>query len=217
MENMNNNFYVYNYSRINEPLPYYIGKGKNNRAYAKHRYIEIPIDKSMITFVAKDMEEELALELEEFLITLIGRKDLGTGTLENRSNGGIRPTILSIESKKKMSEAGRKRPPITEETRNKLKARIPWNKGSKGLMPIPWNKDKTYSGQPCSPEKKAKLSTIHKGRLMHERTPEQVAKGIATKVKNGTRSGMLNKKHREESLIKMSLAQKARWTKRKVA
>lgn len=44
------------------------------------------------------------------------------------------------ETKIKSSEAhqGHK---LSEETKLKMKGRIPWNKNTKGVMPIPWNKD----------------------------------------------------------------------------
>ena len=82
-------FYVYKYLREDES-PYYIGKGKDDRAWhrSKHERIHLPKDKSRIVIVEENLSEEQAFQLEIELIKHYGRKDLSTGILHNLTNGG---------------------------------------------------------------------------------------------------------------------------------
>jgi hypothetical protein len=109
-----NIYYVYSYLRSRNSSsglkgsPYYIGKGSNGRAYDKrHGNTPIPKDKSNIVFLETNLSENKAFEIEKFLIAYYGRKDLGTGILLNRTDGGEGPSnrIFSNETRKKLSDA----------------------------------------------------------------------------------------------------------------
>jgi hypothetical protein len=80
-------FYTYIWLR-EDGTPYYVGKGSGDRAYKSSRHsVNKPEDKSRI-LVQEFPDEESAFAAEKFLIAYYGRKDLGTGCLRNRSEGG---------------------------------------------------------------------------------------------------------------------------------
>ena len=137
-------FYTYMWLRY-DGTPYYIGKGTGNRAYyrAERKGVNPPADRDRILIQDWPTEDD-AFEAEKFLIVLFGRKDIGTGILHNRSDGGEGPfgfkrpprseqhnarqrsaqlgKKLSEEQKKKISIAlkGKKKPPFSEEHRRKI-------------------------------------------------------------------------------------------------
>jgi hypothetical protein len=134
-------FYTYAYLR-EDRTPYYIGKGCYKRAYRGNgKPCGVPKDKTRIIFLKKNITEEEAFKHEIYMISVFGRKDLGTGILYNRTDGGdggsghivtnqtkeklkLANTDKkhSEESKKKMSDAhkGRVYKSLTEEHKKKL-------------------------------------------------------------------------------------------------
>lgn len=174
---MKDKFYVYAYLRYTTATsigtPYYIGKGTGSRAFVKHRNAIAPVDRSRIVMLKENLSEQHALELEKFLISWYGRKDLGTGILINVTDGGeglSNPSIEtrkmmadakrneSIETRKKRSLAARNRPvrPTTEETKLKISLA---------------NKGKTRSI-----ESKEKMAAAKKGK---SRSADAIAKSAA--------------------------------------
>jgi hypothetical protein len=86
-----NNYYVYQYIR-EDGTPYYIGKGRNRRAWETHKRANgsemRPNDKARIQILKENLSEQDAWDLEDTLILEYGRQDLGTGILANLTNGG---------------------------------------------------------------------------------------------------------------------------------
>ena len=106
MTKLHNDYYTYAYLR-EDKTPYYIGKGRGKRAYDKRRAIKPPTDKSRILFLKKNLTEAEAFKHEVYMIFVLGRKDLGTGILRNRTKGGDGSSgaVRSAETRKKVSVA----------------------------------------------------------------------------------------------------------------
>lgn len=84
-------YYTYAYLRDNG-IPYYVGKGCRDRAYNVYSHkkngVHVPKDKTRIIFLKRNLTEEESLKHEAYMIYVLGRKDLGTGVLRNRTSGG---------------------------------------------------------------------------------------------------------------------------------
>jgi hypothetical protein len=117
-----NRFYTYAYLR-EDRTPYYIGKGQGRRISNRQKKdMKSPKDKSRIILLKQNLTEEEAFRHEIYMIAVFGRKDLGTGILRNRTNGGegISGFIPTEETRRKISEKNKGKK-LTEEHKQKLR------------------------------------------------------------------------------------------------
>ena len=176
-------YYTYAYLR-EDGTPYYVGKGEKNRIYKKGKCeVKPPKDKSKIIFLKQNLTEQEAFKHEIYMIAVFGRKDLGTGILRNRTNGG------EVSSGLKMSDNAKRK--------IKQKRKLFFENGGKHPL----------LGKNHSEETKRKMSEVKKGKKLSEQHKENIRK--STEGKHST-YGMLGKTHSPETKRKMSESQKER-------
>ncbi len=178
-------YYVYAYINKKTGKPYYIGKGKEGRAYETNRRVSLPKDRTKIVFLETNLTELGALSIERRLIKWWGRKDNGTGILLNLTDGGdgVSGFSHSEETKRKLSEIASKRrrgPPSAETIRKITDAQ----KGKKRKPTGPRSEEvkrkisESHKGKVMSEESKRKLSELNKGKVMSEETKRKISNSL---------------------------------------
>jgi hypothetical protein len=185
-------YYTYLWLRP-DGTPYYVGKGCKDRAFIQHGHrVKCPPSDQIL--IEHHPSEDDAFTAEVFLIAFYGRKDLGTGYLQNLSDGGSigisgahRGHRHSEESKEKNRRAhlGRK---LTEETRAKLRiihaGQRPPNWTGKKHKPQTLAKMRTSNcramlGKKLPEATRRKMSLAHRGKRQN---PEWIAKRVVARL-----------------------------------
>jgi hypothetical protein len=213
-------YYVYAYLRKTDRTPYYIGKGQKGRLYSKNHRVAVPEDLDNIEVLVQELDRYQANDMEIRLIRWYGRKDLGTGILQNRTNGGEGLLGPSEETKAKIGAAsskankGKKRGPHSQETKERIrdaklgqthseetkmilslknKGRTTSLKGRPSPLKGRPHSNKGSKRGPMSEERKAKISAAHKAR-----TEPAKRQPHSEETKAKLRAALLGKPHTEE-------------------
>ena len=180
--------YAYVISESNIGPHLYVGKGQGCRSHEHlKRTDRHPLTQKLhkmkrngaVPLIRRiDSDSEIdAFEMEEFLIELIGRKDLGTGTLLNLKSGGS-AGVVGPEGRERIRQA-RLGKPLSEEHKRAMSL--------------------SQMGHTVSEDTRAKLSSIHKGSKRSEetkskmsvsargRTMTQEARANLSRLKSGTK------------------------------
>lgn len=155
-------FYTYLWLRQKDATPYYVGKGTGHRAFTNYGHtVHRPVSGHLI-LVQNWESEEKALEMEKWWISFYGRKDIGTGSLHNSTEGGERNSghKHSEEHKKKISKAlmgvPKKSDRISSSITKRNKERV-WSEEARSRVGKQFKGTTNRLGVKHSPEAKEKM------------------------------------------------------------
>lgn len=192
MQKMNNIFYVYVHRRVTDNKPFYVGKGKGNRAYStngRNSYWKNTKDKHgfSVEIVFEDLTEEEAFQCEKDTITEFRYFGYPLTNLTDGGEGvsGIKQSAETIR-KRVLKTTGKKR---TEATKllisnalkgktSSLETRLKLSKINKGRLRSEESINKTAKaniGKKRSPETKALMSTLAKQRAVAQNLSDKMS------------------------------------------
>lgn len=197
-------YYVYIYLDSND-VPFYVGKGKCRRYYITfhlhknnrnpflvNKIRKIGVENVKIQFIYENLTEDEAFRQERYWIKYYGRRNNGTGTLCNLTDGGegMSGHICSVETKRKIGKANKNRVlgPRSKEFKNKL--------------------SEAFMGRKCSEETKQKISITMIGRKYSAERKRKISD-----AKKGKIPWNKGKSWNEETRQKMKIAQQRRRNK----
>lgn len=204
---MENVYYVYEHYTKDTNEIFYVGYGKQNRAYDfvnRNRFWKFVYEKHgvEVKLIKTNLLLDEAIKLECELIKTHGRRDLGLGNLVNLTDGGEGLKNASLETRQKLSYIASN---ISEETREKMrksaKNKPPMSEKTKELLREKFSgKNNPNYGKEFTEEHRRKLSESHKGIKLSEKTKEKL-RTISTGYKHTleARQKISNSKKRKVS------------------
>ena len=174
-DNLPTGFYVYAYIRKSNGIPYYIGKGRKNRAWAKHYNIKTPKDQNKIIIIEANLTELGAFAIERRMIKWYRRKGIEeNGVLYNKTLGGegVSGWIHSKETRAKLSAAN--------------KGKVAHNKGKKHRTESIAKMSAAQKGikKNWSQKSRDKMSLFHTGKKHTKESLLKIKKSSQARVKN---------------------------------
>lgn len=209
-------FYVYEHWRTDRDECFYVGKGKNNRAYNMsrrnpyHKAIRAKVEREgyavEVRIVESGLTEEAAYKLEQERILFWRQANIEIANFTDGGEGSSGKKF-SPESIQKMKDSSKKR---WENPSNRLHASKKTKEFIDSHPDFKMMISSLAKGRKHTEEQKAKISAALKGK---KKSPDHIAKVAAKQI--GNKKGMGNKSHTglkisEETRQKMILAQKLR-------
>lgn len=191
---------VYRHLRNDTGSPFYVGIGKTTKRayskYARNDHWHKLVNKAgySVDIIYEGISWEEACKVEQYLIGLYGRKDLGKGGLVNMTDGGegISGLKHTTETKAKQSAASLGKPK-SEETKAKM--------------------SDTRKGKKASEKTIEKLRAAATGRTLSEETKAKLRKPKSEEGKANMRKP--KPPRTAEHCANISAAKKAWWAERK--
>jgi hypothetical protein len=215
-------FYVYQLRAENEVLPFYIGKGTRYRItqhllpYSlkwntlKNNKIKSLINKDIKVVATKLFTsscEESCFEMEQFLINLYGRRDIGTGILTNHTDGGEGQSgRICSDEQRKANGLRKKGTKLSDEHKEKIK------QSNLVRFSNPLNREKiskSMKGRKKKPMSEEQKEKIRQTNLIKMNTPEMKKRPpMSEEQKEKIRATNLLRMNEPEMKKKISIAMK---------
>ncbi len=199
-------YYVYLIFHPITGRPFYVGKGKDNRAYShlkksNNREVNRLIAKygsAPIVLIRSNLTHAEAFTTEIAFIAAIGRKDKGLGPLVNYTDGGDGVVNPSAETIKIIADKARERqadPKIKEWLSQRMK------------------------DQRCDPITGPLMNSPNKGKQLTEETKEKLRQKAIERMKDPVKRAAARnkpgKKHTPETINQMCISRQIYWDQRR--